>query len=154
MLLDIDPRDYTARLMQARAVLQAALTKQQAAQSSVELVNVTSNAGIQQAAASVALAKSAVQTAHAQIVTARSRLEQARAQVDTALANAAQARAQVAAAEAEVTRADADGSVPRNSIEATRSSHAGISTMLPKMLALRQRNLRLRARRCQLLRPR
>ena len=67
LLLDIDPRDYTARLMQARAVLQAALTKQQAAQSSVELVNVTSNAGIQQAAASVALAKSAVQTAHAQV---------------------------------------------------------------------------------------
>jgi membrane fusion protein, multidrug efflux system len=108
LLLEIDSRDYTARLMQARAVLQAALTKQQAAQSSVELVNVTSNAGIQQATASVALAKSAVQTAHAQVVTARSRLEQTRAQVDTALANAAQARAQVVAAEAEVTRADAD----------------------------------------------
>jgi membrane fusion protein, multidrug efflux system len=108
LLLEIDPRDYTARLMQARAVLQAAMTKQQAAQSSVELVNVTSNAGVQQATASVALAKSAVQTAHAQVVTARSRLEQARAQVDTALANAAQSRAQVSAAEAEVTRADAD----------------------------------------------
>src|SRR5215813_8499343 len=108
LLLEIDSRDYTARLMQARAVLQAAMTKQQAAQSSVELVHVTSNAGIQQAAASVALAKSAVQTAHAQVVTARSRLEQVRAQVDAALANAAQARAQVAAAEAEATRADAD----------------------------------------------
>ena len=107
-LLEIDARDYSARLMQARAVLQAAMTKQQAAQSSVELVNVTSSAGIQQAAASVALAKSAVQTAHAQVVTARSRLEQARAQVETALANAAQARAQVAAAEAEGTRAEAD----------------------------------------------
>jgi membrane fusion protein (multidrug efflux system) len=108
LLLEIDPRDYTARLMQARAVLQAALTKQQEAQSSVELVNVTANAGIQQAAASVALAKSAVQAAQAQVVMARSRLEQARAQVDTAQANAAQVRAQVAAAEAEVTRADAD----------------------------------------------
>jgi len=108
LLLEIDPRDYNARLMQARAVLQAAMTKQQAAQSSAELVNVTSHAGVQQATASVALAKSAVQTAHAQVVTARSRLEQARAQVDTALANAAQARAQVSAAEAEVTRADAD----------------------------------------------
>ena len=98
LLLEIDPRDYTARLMQARAVLQAALTKQQAAQSSVELVNITSNAGVQQATANVALAKSAVQTAHAQVVTARSRLEQARAQVDTALANTAQARAQGSAA--------------------------------------------------------
>lgn len=108
LLLEIDPRDYTARLMQARAVLQAALTKQQEAQNSVELVNVTSSASIQQAAASVALAKSAVQAAQAQVVMARSRLEQARAQVDTALANAAQVRAQVAAAEAEGTRADAD----------------------------------------------
>jgi len=71
LLLEIDPRDYTARLLQARAVVQAALTKQQAAQSSVELINVTSNAGIQQAVASVALAKSAVQTAHAQVITAR-----------------------------------------------------------------------------------
>jgi membrane fusion protein (multidrug efflux system) len=108
LLLEIDPRDYTARLKQARAVLQAALTKQQEAQSSVELVNVTANARIQQAAASVAFAKSAVQAAQAQVVMARSRLEQARAQVDTALANAAQVRAQVAAVEAEVTRADAD----------------------------------------------
>src|SRR5215831_9470371 len=107
-LLEIDSRDYTVRLMQARAVLQAAMAKQQVAQSSVELVNVTSNASVQQATASVALAKSAVQTAQAQVVMARSRLEQARAQVDTALANAAQARAQVAAAEAEATRADAD----------------------------------------------
>jgi membrane fusion protein (multidrug efflux system) len=108
LLLEIDPRDYTSRLKQARAVLQAALTKQQEAQSSVELVNLTANASIQQAAASVALAKSAVQAAQAQVVMARSRLEQARAQVDTPLANAAQMRAQVAAVEAEVTRADAD----------------------------------------------
>src|SRR5262249_26732835 len=106
-LLEIDPRDYTARLMQARAVLQAAMTKQQAAQSSLELVNVTSNAGIQQAVANVALAKSAVQTAQAQVVTARSRLEQTRAQVDTAPANTAQARAPGAAAEAESTAPEA-----------------------------------------------
>ena len=108
LLLEIDPRDYATRLTQARAVFQATVTKRQAAQSSMELTQVTADAGIQQAAASVELAKSAVQTAHAQVVTARSRLEQARAQVDTLLANAAQARAQVVAAEAEMTRADAD----------------------------------------------
>src|SRR6266446_3458997 len=108
LLLEIDPRDYVARLTQARAVFQATVTKQQAAQSSMELTQVTADAGIQQAAASVELAKSAVQTARAQVVTARSRLEQARAQVDTALANTAQVRAQVVATEAEMTRADAD----------------------------------------------
>ncbi len=32
LLVEIDARDYTARLMQARAVLQAAMAKQQAAQ--------------------------------------------------------------------------------------------------------------------------
>ena len=108
LLLEIDPREYAARLAQAQAVFQAAVAKQRTAQSSVELIHVTSDAGIQQATASVAFAKSAVQTAHAQVVTARSQLEQERAQVDTAMANAAQARAQVAAAEAEVTRAEAD----------------------------------------------
>lgn len=108
LLLEIDSRDYAARLTQARAVLQATVTKQQAARSSMELTHAITDAGIQQATASVELAKSAVQTARAQLVTARSRLEQARAQVDTVLANAAQARAQVVAAEAEVTRADAD----------------------------------------------
>jgi membrane fusion protein (multidrug efflux system) len=108
LLLEIDPRDYSARLTQAQAVLQAAMSRHQASQSSVELIHMTSDAGIQQATASVAFARSAVQTAHAQVVAARSRLEQMRAQVDTAMANAAQARAQVAAAEAEVTRAGAD----------------------------------------------
>lgn len=108
LLLEIDPRDYASKHAEARAVLQAAVTKHQAAQSRVELMHATSNADIEQAAAGVELAKAAVQTARAQVVTMRSRIEQARAQVDTSLANAAQVHAQVTAAEAEVTRADAD----------------------------------------------
>src|SRR5262249_14006608 len=108
LLLEIDPRDYAARLTQAQAILQATVAKQQAAQTNMALTHVTSDAGVQQATAGVELAKAAVQTARAQVVTMRSRLEQARAQVDTALANAAQAHAQVSAAEAEGTRADAD----------------------------------------------
>ena len=108
LLLEIDPRDYAARLTQAQAVLQATIAKQQTAQTNVALIHVTADAGMQQATAGVELAKAAVQTARAQVVTMRSRLEQARAQVDTALANAAQAHVQVSAADAEVTRADAD----------------------------------------------
>jgi len=53
--------------------LQAALAKQQAAQTHVELTHVTSDAGMQQATAGVEWAKAAVQTARAQVVTARSR---------------------------------------------------------------------------------
>lgn len=108
LLLEIDPRDYAAQLAQARAVLHAAVAKQQAAQNSVALMSVTSEARLQQASAGVELAKSVVQTAHARVITARSRLEQARAQVETARANAARANAQVSAAQAEATRADAD----------------------------------------------
>jgi membrane fusion protein (multidrug efflux system) len=108
VLLEIDPHDYAARLAQARAVLQAAMAKQEAAQNSMALISTTSEAAIQQATAGVELAKSVVQTARAQVAMARSRLEQARAQVDTALANAAQARAQVTAAEAESTQANLD----------------------------------------------
>ena len=65
ILLEIDPSDYTVRLAQARAVLEAALARQQAAQSSVALMQVTSTAGIQQATAGVELARSVVQTARA-----------------------------------------------------------------------------------------
>jgi membrane fusion protein (multidrug efflux system) len=108
VLLEIDPSDYSVRLAQARALWQAAVARQQAAQSSVALMHATSEASIQQAAAGVTLARSVVQTARAQVVTARSRLEQTRAQVEAALANAAQTRAQVMAAEAEATRSAAD----------------------------------------------
>jgi membrane fusion protein (multidrug efflux system) len=108
VLLEIDPHDYAVRLARARALLQAAVAKQEAAQNSVELISTTSEAAIQQAAAGVELAKSVVQTAHAQVAMARSRLEQAGAQVDTAQANSAQAHAQVTAAEAEATQANID----------------------------------------------
>lgn len=108
LLVEIDPRDYAARLAHARAVLQAANAKLGAAQSQLQLTQITAGAGLEQASAGVELAQSAVQTARVQVAVAHSRLEQARAQVDTALATAAQAHAQVAAAEAEATRADAD----------------------------------------------
>jgi len=108
LVVEIDPREYAARLTQARAALQAALAKQEAAQATVALTHVTAEAGVQQASSGVELTHAAVQTAHAQVGTARSRFEQARAQVDTALAHAAEARAQILAAEAEAIRSEAD----------------------------------------------
>jgi membrane fusion protein, multidrug efflux system len=108
LLVEIDPPEYAARLAQAHAALQAAIARQQAAQASVALTQVTTEAGVQQASSGVELTHAAVQTARALVGTARSRFEQAVAQVETALANAAQARAQIQAAEAETIRADAD----------------------------------------------
>ena len=108
LLVEIDAREYAARLAQARAALQAAIARQQAAQATVALTQVTAEAGIQQASSGVELTQAAVQTARAQVGSARSRFEQARAQVETALAHAAEARAQILAAEAEAIRAEAD----------------------------------------------
>jgi membrane fusion protein, multidrug efflux system len=108
LLVEIDTREYAARLAQARATLQAAVARQQAAQAAVALTHVTADAGVQQASSGVEMTQAAVQTAQAQVGTARSRSEQARAQVETALAHAAEARAQIQAAEAEAIRAEAD----------------------------------------------
>ncbi|MBI3329305.1 MAG: HlyD family secretion protein [Nitrospinae bacterium] len=95
LLLELDPREYTARLAQARAALQAAIAKEEAAQAQVELTQVTAEAGVQQAASGVELVRATVETARVQVAVARSRLDQARAQVETASASAAQARAQI-----------------------------------------------------------
>jgi membrane fusion protein (multidrug efflux system) len=87
LLIELDPRDFEARLAQAAANLAAAVAQHQGATINVRVVDTTSGAGVQQAEA-------AVQTAQRQVDGARSRLEQA--------------RAQVAAAQAEATRAAAD----------------------------------------------
>jgi len=87
LLVELDPRDFEARLAQARANVAAAVAQHQGATINVRVVGTTSGAGVQQAEA-------AVLTAQRQVDGARSRLEEA--------------RAQVAAAEAEAVRAGAD----------------------------------------------
>jgi membrane fusion protein, multidrug efflux system len=108
LLVEIDAREYAARLAQARGALQAAIARQEAARATVALTQVSAEAGIQQASSGLELMQAALQTAHAQVGTARSRSAQAQAQVETALAHAAEARAQILAAEAEAIRAEAD----------------------------------------------
>jgi len=87
LLVELDPRDFKARLEQARANLRAAVQQHRAALMNTRVVHRTAGASVQQAEA-------AVLTAERQVDGARSRLEQA--------------RAQVAAAQAEATRAAAD----------------------------------------------
>jgi membrane fusion protein, multidrug efflux system len=108
LLVEIEAREYVARLAHAHAALQAAIARQEAAQATMLLTQANAEAGMQQASSGVGLMQAAVQTAHAQVRTARSRSEQAEAQVETALAHAAEARAQIAAAEAEAILAEAD----------------------------------------------
>lgn len=108
LIAEIDPRDYQAKLEQARAALDAALARQREAQVSVALVRASTRANIQQASAIVQRARTEVETSRAAAAAEQRRVAQARAAVATAEANLAQARAQVAAAEAEATRANAD----------------------------------------------
>src|SRR5262249_39357428 len=91
LLAEIDARDYEAKLAQAQAALQAAISRHSAAQINVGLTDTTSGANVQQASSVVQLSKSNVEAARAQSDAARGRLAQARAQVSTAQANRAKA---------------------------------------------------------------
>lgn len=108
LLLELDPRDYEARLDQAKAALQASEARARAAQASVGLTRATTRGTTEQATSGVAAARSGVEMARAQVTAARERAQQAQAAINTAQANAQQAQAQIAAAEAEANRANAD----------------------------------------------
>jgi membrane fusion protein (multidrug efflux system) len=86
LLVELDPRDFDARLAQALANLAAAVAQHLGATINVQVVGTTSGAGVDQAHAGV-------QTAGRQVEGARSQLEQARARVQAAEAEAARAAA-------------------------------------------------------------
>jgi membrane fusion protein (multidrug efflux system) len=108
LLVEIDPRDYEAKLAQARASLSAAVARSKAAGASLALTRVTGGAGVEQASAGVEAAQSGISQARAAASAAEGRVSQTSAAVDAAEADVAQAQAQVAAAAAEAVRAGAD----------------------------------------------
>jgi membrane fusion protein (multidrug efflux system) len=86
LLVELDARDFEARLAQAQANLAAANARHQSAQINVRVVSTTAGAGIDQAEAGVQAAQRQVDEGH-------SRFEQARAQVAAAAAEATRAKA-------------------------------------------------------------
>jgi membrane fusion protein, multidrug efflux system len=108
LIVELDARDYEARLQQAKAALDAGLAKQNEAKTNVSLTRAAGAASIQQAAATVRQARSGVESSRAGAASSQNRASQATSAVSTAQANLEQARAQVLAAEAEATRANAD----------------------------------------------
>ena len=108
LVAEIDPRDYEAKVAQAKAALNAGLAQQKQAQTQVTLTRATARANVQQAAAGVQQARSGVAGARAGAASERSRTNQASAGIGTAEANVQQAQSQVAAAQAEAQRANAD----------------------------------------------
>jgi membrane fusion protein (multidrug efflux system) len=108
LIAEIDPRDYEARLEQAKAALAAGQARLKEARSGVDLTRASTRATVRQATATVQQAQAGVAAARAQAAADRSKVSQAGATINTALANLQQARAQVSAAEAEQVRAQAD----------------------------------------------
>jgi len=86
LLVELDARDFEARLAQAQANLAAATARHQSAEINVRVVSTTAGAGMDQAEAGVQAAQRQVDEGH-------SRSEQARAQVDAAAAEATRAKA-------------------------------------------------------------
>lgn len=108
LLAEIDPRDYEAKVAQAKAALNAGLAQHKQAETEVTLTRATARANVQQAAAGVQQARAGVAGARAGAASERSRTGQATAGIGSAEANVQQAQAQVAAAQAEAQRANAD----------------------------------------------
>src|SRR5260370_2043245 len=108
LVAEIDPRDYEAKVAQAKAALNAGLAQQKQAQTRVTLTRATTRANVQEAAAGVQQARTGVAGARAGAASERSRTNQAAAGIGTAEANVQQAQAQMSAAVAEATPANAD----------------------------------------------
>ena len=89
LLVEIDPRDYQARVAQARAALDAAEARARAAEISVGLTDTTTGAAVDQANANVTLSRSGVETAQATLTMAQSRVHEARARAASAETEAA-----------------------------------------------------------------
>lgn len=119
LLAELDPRDFEAKLAQARANLAAAEAQQRAAAINVQVVGTTAGAGVQQAEAGV-------QTAARQVDGARSRLEQSRAQVDAAAAEATRASSDAERYESLLQEGGVSRQQRDNAVAASRSATANL----------------------------
>jgi membrane fusion protein (multidrug efflux system) len=108
LLVEIDPRDFEAKLDQAKAALAAGEARLKEARTGVELTRANSQASVQQASGTVQQARAGVEASRAQAAAERTRITQAGAAIGSAQANLQQAQAQVDAAQAELVRARAD----------------------------------------------
>jgi membrane fusion protein (multidrug efflux system) len=97
LLVELDPRDFQARLDAARAALNAADAARQSRDIDVRLTAITSAAGLDEAKQAVAAAEAMVQNARALAAAARGRYGEAQAQVAFAKAALAQAQAETLA---------------------------------------------------------
>ncbi|MEP6925886.1 MAG: efflux RND transporter periplasmic adaptor subunit [Pyrinomonadaceae bacterium] len=100
LLVELDAKDYQARLETAKAQLQAAKAQRGQAEAGVELIRKTTVAGRSQASSNVETARSNVEQTRLAAQSKKGAIRQASTAVKTAQANLAQTKAQVPQAEA------------------------------------------------------
>ena len=103
-----------------QAALEAALAGQKTRTIGVDLTEITSSAGVEEAAGAVEGARAAVETARAAIAAAQSQVEEAQAQLPAAQAVLGQVQAEMQAAEARSRRDAAHWSGSGNSCRSMR----------------------------------
>jgi membrane fusion protein (multidrug efflux system) len=108
LLVELDPRDFQARLDAARAALNAADAASRSRDIDVRLTSITSAAGLDEAQQAVAAAKAMVQNARALAEAAKGQYSESQAQVAFAKAALAQAEAETLAVEAKHQQAALD----------------------------------------------
>ena len=108
LLVELDPRDFQARLDAARAALDAAEAARRSREIDVNLTSITSAAGLDEAEQAVTAAAAMVQNAQALAAAAKSQQGEAQAQVAFAQAALDQAQAETLAVEAKLQQASLD----------------------------------------------
>lgn len=105
LLVELDQKDYQAKLEQARAQLKTAQAQRGQAQASVDLTRKTTQAGQSQARSNVQAAQTNVEQTRLAADAKQSQVRQAQSAVKTAQANLAQERAQIPQAQANLNLA-------------------------------------------------
>jgi membrane fusion protein (multidrug efflux system) len=105
LLVELDTRDYEARLEQSKAQLRAAQAQRNQSQAGVDLTRKTVQASQNQAHSNVESARTNVEQTRAAAEAKRTAINQAQSQVKTAQANLAQTRAQIPQEEANLNLA-------------------------------------------------
>ncbi len=108
LLVEIDSRDFEARLAQAQGALESAKARKWAASVNVELTGTTAKGDLEVAVAGMEIAKWGVASAQTQVAFAQSRQVETEAKSASAAAALEQARADAGASEAEAIRSAAD----------------------------------------------
>ena len=107
LIARIDPADFETRVAAAAAALKSAKAGTNSRTIGVDVTEITSNAGVNQAVAAVDGAKAGIETALAAVATAKNQQAAALAQLAATRAGSEQAQAEVTAADARRQRAQA-----------------------------------------------